>query len=275
MNAKSDHPVQTQSTLPPGGASDSKMKVKLRGSTAYQHLLRNLSSLWERSGANLGKGGQVSTLSGRSADLLTWLHRFDRDELGGAYTLSYVMVIPFLMLMVALTVESALMMSAKIGTVYSAHAAVRSASVYGTQHSWGETVDWAEQSAMQAMVPFASGSTRTGGTVSAGPNGETLVAAYEDWADDGASNGYLRAKVADVAARLTVELDSKPAQWDSELRAVVTYDFPFHVPGIGQLLGKRGSDGVYVFPLRTIAIVGNDGPQNPDQNLGIGYGTEL
>lgn len=230
-------------------------------------------SLRLRSSVRAGEAVHASPPQ-RLQRLLTQLRRFNHEEFGGAYTLSYVMVIPFLMLLVALTVESALMMSAKIGTVYSAYAAVRSASVFGTQHSWGETMDVAEQAAMQAMVPFASGSTRSGSGGSGATGSDALIAAYEDWAEEGVSGGYVRAKVADVAERLTVEFESVPADWDSELRAVVTYEFPFHVPGIGQLLGTRGSDGVYVFPLRTAVVLGNDGPQNTRQTLGIGYGTE-
>ncbi len=203
--------------------------------------------------------------------VLTWAHHFDRDEWGGAYTLSYVMVIPFLMLLVALTVESALMMSAKIGTVYSAFAAARSASVYATQRSWGETEDIAERAAKQAMLPFASGSTPSGGSET---SSDEIVSAYEDWAEDGVTSGYVRAKAADVAKRLTLKIEPQPSEWDSELRAVVTYEFPFHVPGIGQLLGTRGSDGIYVFSLRSEAVIGNDGPQNAGQDLGIGYGKE-
>ena len=52
-------------------------------------------------------------------------HRFHRDEDGGAYTLSYVMVIPLLMMLIALIVESALMMSATLGPHYAANAPVR------------------------------------------------------------------------------------------------------------------------------------------------------
>ncbi|GAB5402141.1 MAG: hypothetical protein Aurels2KO_03720 [Aureliella sp.] len=199
-----------------------------------------------------------------------WIQLFNKDENGGAYTLSYVMVIPFLLLLVALTVESALMMSAKIGTVYSAYAAARSASVYSTGRPWGETTDVAERAARQAMLPFASGSTPSGNSAS---GDDEIIAAYEDWADDGVTSGYLRAKASDVVQRLSLKIEPQPAEWDSQLRAVVTYEFPFHVPGIGQLLGTKGADGVYVFPLQTEAVIGNDGPQNTNQDLGIGYGS--
>ncbi len=53
----------------------------------------------------------------------TQLQKLNRGEEGGAYTLSYVMVIPLLMLLVCAIVETTLMMSAKLGTVYAAYAA--------------------------------------------------------------------------------------------------------------------------------------------------------
>lgn len=206
------------------------------------------------------------------------LDRFHRDEFGGAYTLSYVMVIPVLMLLVALTVESALMMSAKVGTVYSAYAAARSASVHSTGKSWGEASELAERAALQAMLPFASGSTPASSS-SGGPviDVARVVDAYDDWTDGGSGDevaaGYLRAKVADVAARMEVNIDSAPSDWDSPIAAVVKYRFPFHVPGLGQMIGERDADGVYVFEIRSRVVLGNDGPQNPEQKLGIGYGS--
>lgn len=200
-------------------------------------------------------------------------HRFHRDEDGGAYTLSYVMVIPFLMMLIALIVESALMMSAKLGTHYAAYAAVRSASVTSSTRSWGESSDGARRAAEQAMLPFASGLM---GSESAGQGRidiDELVAAHDDWAEQPAARGYLRAKASDVAQRLEVELGAAPAEWDSELTATVIYAYPFRVPGIGRLLGDRQGD-VYVFPLRSRAVLHNEGPQNEQQTLGIGYGTQ-
>ena len=69
---------------------------------------------------------QLATGEASEMDLL---RRLASDEDGAAYTLSYVMVIPLYALLICLIIESVLMMTAKLGTVYSAYAAARTASV--------------------------------------------------------------------------------------------------------------------------------------------------
>ena len=63
------------------------------------------------------------------------LVRFLRDEEGAAYSLSFVMVIPIFALMICLIIEGALIMTAKLGTVYAAFAAARTASVWSSHTS--------------------------------------------------------------------------------------------------------------------------------------------
>jgi hypothetical protein len=178
------------------------------------------------------------------------------------------------MLLIGLIVESALMMSAKIGTHYAAYAAVRSASVTSSTRSWGESSDEARRAAAQAMLPFASGLTGIAAAGGGRIDIDELIAAHEDWAEQPAASGYLRAKASDVAERLRVELGAAPAGWDSELTATAGYAYPFRVPGIGRLLGERQGD-LYIFPLQSKAVLHNEGPQNDQQTLGIGYGTQL
>lgn len=199
------------------------------------------------------------------------LRTFHSDEDGGAYTLSYVMVIPFLMMLIALIAESALMMSAKIGTHYAAYAAVRSASVSNSTRNWGEAVNLAEQAAQQAMLPFASGSTNNANASDAFDNLEAINAAHQDWINDPVAESYLKAKATDVSAHLAVELGSAPQAWDAEITATVTYQYPFRVPGLGPLIGERQGNN-FVFPLKSKAVLHNESPQNANQNLGIGYG---
>ena len=198
--------------------------------------------------------------------------QFHHDQSGGAYTLSYVMTIPFMMLLIALTVESTLLLTAKIGTIYAAHSAARCASVYTTGHSWADTRRRAESAARQAMLPFASGSTRDDGAESLSVETEAILSAYEQWNTNDASSRYLSAKAMDAARRLNTEFPQQPAAWDSEIVVLVTYDYPFRLPGIGRLLGSRDSTGNFVFPIRSRAALSNDAPQNSRQHLGIGYG---
>lgn len=192
-----------------------------------------------------------------------------RNESGGAYTLSYVMVIPFTMLLIALLVETVLMMNSKLGTVYSAYAAARAASVWSTGDQWPSAQKRIENAAQQALVPFASGSHRVGGSAT---NEDAFVQAYTTWVEDPVSAGYIRAKMRDAFANLDVDVDH-PSQWDSEIKVRVTYHYAFRVPGLGKLLGQPGPSGNYTFPLTTEVALQNEGPQNSTQQLGIPYGS--
>ncbi len=211
----------------------------------------------------------IRTSNKRSAvRMVRHVRRFDADECGGAYTLSYAMAIPFLMLLVALVVETTLMMSAKLGTVYAAYAAARSASVYSSASEWEQARAVIERAARQAMVPFGSGAIR--GSDSS-PTGEAYVRAYRQWVTTRVSRGYVRAKMSDVEEHLSVSIDGPATAWNSDITAEVTYKFPFHVPGIGKLIGQQAPGG-FVFPLTSRVVLQNEGPQNHQQDLGIGYG---
>jgi Flp pilus assembly protein TadG len=195
--------------------------------------------------------------------------KLHHDQCGGAYTLSYVMVIPFTMLLIAWLVETVLMMNSKLGTVTAAYVAARSASVWSSADQWPDAQSRIEKSAQKAMAPFASGSHRETGVV----DGEdSYVQAYHSWVDDPVSAGYLRAKLRDASANLEVHVE-RPSQWDSEIKVRVTYHYTFRVPVLGKLLGQPSPSGSYTFPLTTEVSLQNEGPQNPNQQLGIPYGS--
>jgi Flp pilus assembly protein TadG len=194
------------------------------------------------------------------------------DEDGGAYTLSYVMVVPFVMLFMCLIVETTLMMSAKLGTVYSAFAGARVATVWSSATGWEKAEERIEAAAIKAFVPFASGSSsRTD------DDGETdmdgYYESYSDYVQDPVSETYVQKKYKNAASSLTVTTDGPPANWDSDITVTVKYECPFRIPGIGRLLGEQGGDGGYYFPLTSKVTLQNEGPQNDAQEMGIGYGT--
>src|SRR6185437_5924062 len=85
------------------------------------------------------------------------VRHFIADENGAAYTLSYVMVIPVYAILICMIIETVLMLSAKLGTVYAAYSAARTASVWSSATTWDKTLAKAKQAAVQSMVPFASG----------------------------------------------------------------------------------------------------------------------
>ena len=206
----------------------------------------------------------------RGGRLVRYVQRLVRDEDGGAYTLSYVMVIPVLMLLVAMVVESAIMLTAKLGTVHAAYVAARVATVQSNTTDWPTVERRIEQAAIQAMVPFASGSNRT--QLPSEESDDAYRAAYEDWADDAVADAYLQSKQRDAAGSVRVNIEGPPASWQSDITAVVSYDYPFRLPGIGRLIGEPSGDGGFTFPLTSRATLPGDGPQNRTQSLGIGYG---
>ncbi len=191
------------------------------------------------------------------------------DEEGGAYTLSYVMVIPILMLLVCVIVETTLMMSAKLGTTYAAYSGARTASVWSSAtDNWSDTKYRVEQAATQSFVPFASGMGKTGSPPAAASE---YVQSHSSFAQASGADSYIRAKYANAANRLTVNVQGPPSSHDSEIEVTVEYRFRFNIPGIGRWIGEADGDG-YSFPLKSRATLQNEGPKNDRQILGIGYG---
>ena len=194
----------------------------------------------------------------------------DRQD-GGAYTLSYAMVIPILMLLTCVVVESALVMCAKVGTAYSAFSGARTAIVWSSANdNWAEVEERVEAAAVQSFVPFASGMGASGSASSSSVS--RYISSYGEFAQEPAAENYLRAKYANAETRLKVTTSGAPANYDSDIKVTVEYRFKFNIPGIGRLIGEQDGDG-YSFPLTSSVTLQNEGPQNQQQRLGIGYGT--
>ena len=192
-----------------------------------------------------------------------------REEDGGAYTLSYVMVIPLLMLLTCVIIETTLMMCARVGTSYSAFSGARTAIVWSSaSDSWSDVEARIEQAAIQSFVPFASGTD-------AGSANSSLTSAYVDsyssFADDPVADGYVRAKYANAIRGLKITASGPPSSHNSDIKVTVEYKFRFNIPGIGKLIGEQDGEGYY-FPLESSVTLQNEGPQNDAQDLGIGYG---
>ncbi len=213
---------------------------------------------------------------------LRWRHMRDMnaDEAGAAYTLSYVMIIPLYMLLMCLMIETPLIMSAKLGTVYSGYASARSASVWSSATEWKEAEKKAKLAGLKAFIPFASGTQPiyAGGVPK--PEERRMLFTYaKAYMVANGTEGrvelpyYLGKKASYASKHFKVEL-KEPESWDSDIVVTTTYEFPFNVPGIGRLLGKKRTfDGRYVYPITTQVTLQNEAPQNDEQTLGIGYGT--
>lgn len=204
------------------------------------------------------------------------LRRFANDEVGAAYTLSFVMVMPIFALLICLIVEAALILTAKLGTVYAAFAAARSASVWSSATTWEKTQQKARLAAVKSMVPFASGTqsaiTSIPTDLSGAPNPLAFWGAYRGYAKDPVAEKYLLAKYAYALANVKVTLQGPPATSTDPIKAKVTYRFPFNIPLIGRILGERGVTGYY-FPISSEVVIPNEGPRDNRKTIGIGYGT--
>jgi Flp pilus assembly protein TadG len=199
------------------------------------------------------------------------LRRIHRSETGAAYTLSLVMVIPIYLFMICLVVETTLVLCAKCGTIYAAYQASRAGVVWSSSAQWPEAEDKMQQAAIEAMVPFASGTNPGTKNKSESPRARKYLDAYKAYTNKPAHRPYLAAKYRYAEKSVTVTSNGPPAAWHSDITAEVTYQFPFNVPGIGRLLGKRGSDGEFYFPIISQATLQNEGPKNAAQSLGIKY----
>src|SRR5262249_2808563 len=81
-------------------------------------------------------------------------------EEGASYTLSYVLTIPIYVLLVALILESSLLLVAKVGTRYAAYAGARSAIVWQSAQPESLRQSRIEQATFTAMAPFCIANAR-------------------------------------------------------------------------------------------------------------------
>jgi hypothetical protein len=200
------------------------------------------------------------------------MRRLAVDEDGAAYTLSYVMVIPMYAILICLIIESVLMLTAKLGTVYSAFAAARTASVWSSATTWEKTMEKAKAAATKSMTPFASG-THGGLAQAASIDAIAYDGAYHAYVKRPISDKFLLSKFGYAKQHVKVEIAGPPTTWNADITAKVTYEFPFNIPGIGRMLGRRGIDGRYYYLITSEATMPNEGPQDDRKTIGIGYGT--
>jgi Flp pilus assembly protein TadG len=206
------------------------------------------------------------------------VRRFTRDEEGAGYTLSFVMVIPIFALLICLIIEAALILTVKLGTVYAAFAAARTASVWSSHTTWEKTEEKAKRAAFKTMVPFASGTQGLLSNLPTDADADTVaegffyVGAYHAYAKDPQSDKYLAAKYLYASRNVKVKLEGPPEKSDTPITATVTYQVPFNIPGIARILGQLGPDG-YFFNISSTATIPNEGPQDNRKTIGIGYGT--
>ncbi|HEV8066795.1 MAG TPA: hypothetical protein VGP76_03595 [Planctomycetaceae bacterium] len=235
--------------------------------------------LWLASSATLVFLARVALVRVRG-----WsLRALAREENGASYTVSLVMVLPVFSLLISIIVESTLMLVVKIGTVYAAYSAARSAIVWSAAEPPDSTMP--TKAAVWAMTPFASSSKQhvdAYGTLAEVGMQDALVyyGIYKLYTGGSASEEYVTSKYkfANMATHVTVNSTSRPDPSGSgqgaDLAATVEYEMPLHVPGIGRLLGSQGSYPLNNFFTRKISstvILEEELPQSDNQTLGVPY----
>ncbi|QDU97691.1 hypothetical protein [Lignipirellula cremea] len=198
-----------------------------------------------------------------------------RSESGAAYSLGWVLTLPFYVTFLAFTLECALLLVAKTGSVYSAFAGARTAIVWQSIEAGGagQTGQRARQAAQQAFVPFANGMQKKNGSSSSGTASareRAYLAANAQFSQKKASPGFLRAKYKDAVESLAVTTTG-PAQFNDDIVCRVVFHYRFHAPLIGPLLGQRGADGEYYRDVISTVALQNEGPQNKNGRLGITF----
>ena len=205
--------------------------------------------------------------------ILDRLRRFAADERGSAYTLSYVMVLPFMILLISIIVETALILVAVIGVNYAAFAANRAAIVWQPATTKQQTDRKAHQAAVQAMLPFANGLTSAAPPGSgSSANEDSLLKIFHAATGTDVSDDYVRRKYryADRAIQVTTEKLSprsgKPS-WEYELRTTVEYRYTFHIPLLARLYASANGKLV----IQAESVLPCEAPMNEKESLGISY----
>lgn len=196
-----------------------------------------------------------------------------KEENGAAYSISYVMVIPVYAMFMCVIIETSAFLPAKMGTTYSAQAAGRTAAVWESASDWDIAESKSVAAGKRAFVPFAS-ATQGLSFRAVSADAGIYVAAHKAFSGN-ASTKYLLSKYGYTQSALDVAI-TKPTSADDDINVVVTYQFPFNVPGVARIFGQRRSDGAYVLPITSTVSIANEHPQgapvNQSNPLGIGYG---
>ncbi|MES2788621.1 MAG: hypothetical protein V4719_03295 [Planctomycetota bacterium] len=217
----------------------------------------------------------------RQGERIQWKKLNDED--GAAYAVPYVMTFPLYALFVGLVVECSLLLVTKVGTMYAAYSAVRSAVVWesaktGSGSSSPQKMnDKAKQAAILAMVPFASGGSQHAGGSAAGTTLLPSVLTAAELFREGrfVNPNYLTRKVRYAAAHTQVASIGRASNApDALLTATLDFEAPFHIPGIGRFLGKPSGNGYYVINVHTTAALPSESPQNETRDIGIQYLSE-
>jgi len=197
-------------------------------------------------------------------------------EAGAAYSLSYMLTLPFFALIICLMIDLTSILIAKIGTVYAAYSAARSAVVW---YPSGVSTSAAEKkmndAAVNAMTPFASSKHAVWSSFNPA-DAASYVGAYEAFAEPAAPAEYIAKKYLYARWGLDVTTDAS-LDYRKDVTVTVDYKAPYHLRGIGMILGKSEPIfGFFYSNIHTVVTLESQAPRvdrpNPaDRPLGIKY----
>jgi hypothetical protein len=111
-------------------------------------------------------GGVLAWLIARAGRPRRWRHfaSFLADERGASYALPYVLTFPFYVLLICVFIQATMILMVKMGSIYAAYAAARSAVVWRSAEPYaaddstaaGFATDRAQRAAALAMTPMAT-----------------------------------------------------------------------------------------------------------------------
>jgi len=218
----------------------------------------------------------LSTVTFRHCRRIGSLRRLSRAQAGATYTITMVITMPIYAFLLCLIIECTLLLQVKIGTLYAAYAAARSAAVWYPAEIPPSVIEFkVKAAAAQALAPFASSrDTHLAGIEGARGNSEAadeLYAAYAAYCNGpipatGIRNKYQYAwQATDVSVKPS---DTGPT---ANLAVTVRYQMPFHT-AVGYCLGgQRSSGGLCLRIIETTVTLQKEGVKSPTQKLGIHY----
>ena len=239
----------------------------------WQELTRSVEWIWL---IWLGASALLAGMLGRvlrRVRRLGW-RAFVTQQRGSAYALIYVMTVPVFMVIVCVVIESSIILVVKLGTLYAAYAAARSAIVWDSANPL-VAEERIRLAAVHAMTPFASGNPahlQAAGGGGSSTDASNFFQAYQRYSHGHAPSSYVTNKYqfAEAATRV---IALPPTSADGEVTAEVSYEMPLVVPLVGRMLGQPDSWGGQ-FRSRVITsrvALPNEAPRNQAQRLGIDY----
>ena len=211
------------------------------------------------------------------------------DESGASYSLGFVMVAPLYLCFLLAVYESTLLLVAKVGTMYAAHASARSAVVWQSAEPASLRKDRMDQATFTAMAPFVGARTRDlrFGSIPDSAYGQSVElaivyrlyssgsagdppAVVRPYPRGNAPSDYIIRKYLNAASRTEYTIGGDAGMPGADTTAVVRYRAPLYFPVVSRFLDPDGA-WPYEYVIESRAVLPNETPLSADRRLGIDY----